>query len=133
MADRAYIEDRAWQDVGGNVDAMVRLRDNGDGTYSVAVYDMATQNTATNLSGSGTTVVKSGSGVLVAIVFNKCVLSSVVTIYDNTAASGTKIGTITMPAVTLLANQLQLPYSCAFTNGLTVVKSTTDDITVIWR
>ena len=84
-----------------------------------------------NIAGAATTVVRTGGGVLVAIVCNKAVLSGVITIYDNTAASGTKIATITHPG-TLLANQYDLFYQAAFGTGLTVVTSAADDITVIY-
>jgi len=50
-----------------------------------------------NIAGAATTVVKSGKGRLVTINVNKTIASSTITIYDNTAASGTKIATITNP------------------------------------
>jgi hypothetical protein len=86
---------------------------------------------ATNINTATTTVVKSGSGILKKIIVNKLVALGVVTIYDNTAASGTKIATITSPA-TLLASQLQLDYGIRFQLGLTIVTSSTDDITVVF-
>lgn len=85
-----------------------------------------------NILTATTTVVRSGAGRLVSIVVNKAVASGVITIYDNTAGSGTKIGIITHPA-TLLATQYDLEYNCRFTTGLTIVTSSTDDITVIWN
>lgn len=86
----------------------------------------------TNIAGAATTVVRTGSGVLKGIVVNKAVLSGVITVYDNTAASGTKIATITNPA-TLLHSQISLDYGeVAFNTGLTIVTSAADDITVIW-
>lgn len=85
----------------------------------------------TNIVSATTTTVKSGSGTLHRIIFNKKVASGVVTMYDNTAASGAKIGTITNPA-TLLDNAQELTYSVGFTNGLTIVTSAADDITVVW-
>lgn len=86
------------------------------------------QNVATNT----TTTVRTGAGVLHSIAVNKAVANGVITIYDNTAASGTKIGTITNPA-TLLDSAQTFEYGCGFTTGLTIVTSSTDDITVIWR
>ena len=86
---------------------------------------------ATNIAGAATTVVNTGRGILQSIVVNKAVASGVITIYDNTAASGTKIATITHPG-TLLANNYDLYYGAYFATGLTVVTSSTDDITVIW-
>ena len=85
-----------------------------------------------NVAGAATTVCTGNPGILDRIVVNKAVASGVITIYDNTAASGTKIGTITHPA-TLLQNQYALEYGCRFMTGLTVVTSSTDDITVVWR
>ena len=84
-----------------------------------------------NIASATTTTVKSGPGALVAIIVNKAVASSTITIYDNTAGSGTKIGTITNPG-TLLKNQYDQPYLCQFATGLTIVTSGADDITVIF-
>lgn len=85
-----------------------------------------------NIAGAATTTVRTGKGVLKAIVVNKAIANGVITVYDNTAASGTKIATITNPA-TLLHSQISLDYGeAAFTTGLTIVTSAADDITVIW-
>lgn len=82
------------------------------------------------LAAPTTTVVKGSAGFLNKIIINKATALGVITIYDNTAASGTLIGTITMPA-TLLANQIVLNFDIAFTTGLTIVTSTAaQDITV---
>ena len=79
-----------------------------------------------------TTVVKEGPGLLHSIVFNKLAANGVITIYDNTAASGTVIATITSPA-TLLSNQGTLLYDLEFKTGLTIVTSTAaQDITVTY-
>ena len=51
-----------------------------------------------NITTDATTVVKYGSGVLHTITFNNPVATETVTIYDNTAGSGAKIGEITVPA-----------------------------------
>lgn len=86
----------------------------------------------TNVLTATTTVAKSGSGYLKRIVINKPVASGVITVYDNTAASGTKIATITHPA-TLLQGEINLEYDVRFVTGLTVVTSSTDDITLVWK
>lgn len=86
---------------------------------------------ATNIAGAATTVIKTGSGVLKGIVVNKAVANGVITVYDNTAGSGTKIATITNPA-TLLHSQVSLDFNCKFSTGLTIVTSAADDITVTW-
>lgn len=85
-----------------------------------------------NIAGAATTVVRSGKGRLVAIHCNKAIALGVITIYDNTAASGTKIATITNPAA-LLTSQYQFEYNCEFNTGLTIVTSLADDITVIYE
>ena len=77
-----------------------------------------------------TTVVKSGAGVLHTITFNKPVATAVVTIYDNTATSGTIIGTITIPASPM---PVTLTYDAYFGTGLTLTTATAaQDITVTY-
>ena len=77
-----------------------------------------------------TTVVKSGSGALHTITFNKPVATGVVTIYDNTAGSGTVIGTITVPSSPM---PVTLTYDLIFSTGLTIVTATAaQDITVTY-
>jgi hypothetical protein len=46
-------------------------------------------------------------------------------------ATGTKLATITNPAV-LLQSQLPLAFNCKFDTGLTIVTSAADDITVMY-
>jgi hypothetical protein len=79
-----------------------------------------------NITSATTTVVKAGPGQLHFIVVNTPGTTNTVTIYDNTAASGTKIGTITAAA------QGSVRYECDFTTGLTVVTGATSDITVVY-
>lgn len=81
----------------------------------------------TNITTATTTVVKTGPGVFVSIVIN-ATTSGTITIYDNTAASGTKIGTIAASALT----GTTFGFLCQFTTGLTVVTSAADNITVVW-
>lgn len=87
-----------------------------------------------NIAGAATYIVKAAPGMLAGITVNKAVLSGVITIYDNaSAASGTKIGTITHPA-TLLATQYWLDFKdLNFALGLTIQTSAADDITVVFR
>lgn len=86
----------------------------------------------TNISTATTTVVKSGAGFLHLIVIGKHVASNAITIYDNTAASGTKISTIT-PGTLLTDPPIQATYDVVFSTGLTVVTAGASDITVSWR
>lgn len=85
-----------------------------------------------NITTATTTTVKIGPGVLLAIVVNKAIAASTYTIYDSASATGTKIGTVTLPG-SLTANQFAIPYLAQFTTGLTIVTSSTDDITVIYK
>lgn len=80
------------------------------------------------LAAPTTTVVKGDSGILHTITFNKPVATTVLTVYDNTAASGTVIATITVPASPM---PVTLKYDVAFGTGLTIVSATAaSDITV---
>lgn len=93
-----------------------------------------------NISANATTTVKSGSGVLVGIVINNpakiTVADLTLTIYDNTAASGTKLGTLTVPYNATAAMPFKIPYALAFVTGLTIVTAgptVAADITVEYR
>ena len=85
-----------------------------------------------NITSATTTVVKTGTGALMGVIVNAAVASGTITIYDNTAGSGTTIATITYPA-TLLANHNVFPYFCKFTTGLTIVTTGTANITVVYK
>lgn len=88
----------------------------------------------TNITTGTTTTVKSGAGVIEAIVVNTLVASATITVYDNTAGSGTKIGTFTLPSTITGDDPVPIPYDgLAFTTGLTLVTSGATDITVVWR
>lgn len=84
-----------------------------------------------NITTSTTTTVKSGAGVLHLVNVNTLgTIASTVTIYDNTAGSGTKIATIN--SLTLSG---PFQYDIAFSTGLTLVTTGTvaPDITVSYR
>lgn len=75
-----------------------------------------------------TTVVKTGAGILHTVTLNKPTATAVITIYDNTAASGTVLGTITVPAS---PQPVTLTYDITFSTGLTITTATAaSDITV---
>ena len=75
-----------------------------------------------------TTVVKTGAGILHSIAINTPTATAVITIYDNTAASGTKIGTYTIAASPSPSSVI---YDVAFSTGLTITTATAaSDITV---
>jgi hypothetical protein len=93
----------------------------------VAAYNEAPWKYA-NITGDTTTSLKSGVGILHSITINNPISASVITIYDNTTATGTKIGTITVPSS---ANPVTLTYDVGFGTGLTILTSTAaSDITV---
>lgn len=98
-----------------------------------------------NITTNATTVVKSGVGVFYGFTVNNngFTTAGTITIYDNTSAAGTKIGTWTIPVqppgTTLLATTFFPPalmLNAAFSTGLTFVTATTApaaDITVLYR
>lgn len=83
--------------------------------------------TATNITSATTTTVKSGRGNLGRIVVNTTAAGSI-TIYDNTAASGTKIGTLKASIA-----EGTYTFECRFLVGLTIVTAGASDITVTWE
>jgi hypothetical protein len=94
---------------------------------------MADGTTYTHVSTATTTTVKSGAGFLHALTINTYVASATITIYDNTAASGTKIATITLPSTITGDAPITLTYDLVFSTGLTIVTSGATDITVSSR
>ena len=83
-----------------------------------------------NITTDATTTIKSVPGVLHTICINTPAATGTITIYDNTAASGTKIGTITSFASTTPC----FIYDVQFWTGLTIVTATaTPDVTVSFR
>lgn len=91
--------------------------------------DLAQASTYTNITGNATTTVKTGSGVLTGLLIGDNTTNGTVTVYDNTAGSGTKIlGPIQIgtPSGGLLSTSGQqgpvfLPVYIPFTTGCTVV------------
>lgn len=101
------------------------------GTFPVQVSGHSFLNIT--LAAPTTTVVKSGAGVLHTITVNKTTALGVIQCFDNTAASGTVIATITQPAA-VLASNVSLVYDAGFATGLTCLTSTAaQDITVSYR
>ena len=98
-----------------------------------------------NITTNTTTTVKTGSGVFKGFTVNNngFTVAGTITIYDNTAGSGTKIGTwvvpIQPPGTALLATpalQGIIELNLAFSIGLTIVTALTTpaaDITVAYR
>jgi len=88
-------------------------------------------NLYSNIVGNTTRVVKTGPGILKAIVGNLLQGASVVNVYDNTAGSGTLIATIQSANTT----PVSLNYNVAFTTGLTIVTtgSNNTNLTIVYQ
>lgn len=83
-----------------------------------------------NITTAATTVVKTGSGTLRRVVVGNPSAGGTISIFDNTAGSGTSIGIIAIPGAT--NSPFQLEYGLEFSTGLTVVTSTANNVTVIF-
>ncbi len=84
-----------------------------------------------NIATAATTVVKASAGRLIALIVNTPVASGVIKLYDNTAGSGTVIGTVTYPATLLTDGPIAMFIGGGkFGTGLTIVTTGVMDITV---
>jgi hypothetical protein len=82
------------------------------------------------IAGAATTQVKTGRGRLRRIVLNKPVASSTIKIIDGTSGTTANVATITN---TTDVKPYFLDYNKIFMNGLRIVTSGADDITVIYE
>lgn len=78
---------------------------------------------------AATTVLKYGAGTLHRITLNNPT-GTLITIYDNTAGSGTVLAVIVTPAQ---ANPVTLDYNIPFSTGLAVVSTGTWDFTLAYE
>lgn len=85
------------------------------------------------ISSATTTTPKSGPGVFHGIIINKAVAAGTITIYDNTAASGTVIGVITFGAALLSDPPIDALFDAQISTGITIVTSAAFDITVLYN
>ena len=81
------------------------------------------------ISTATTTILKYGNGSLHKVIVNNPT-NNTITIYDNTAASGTIIALIN-PGAT--ATPFVLDYHLSFGNGLTIVTAGTPDLTIVYE
>lgn len=87
-----------------------------------------------NITSTATTTIRSGQGVLHEICINKYGVSGTIAVYDNTAGSGTLIGTITDTATVTSEAPTCVMHDIAFRTGLTIVTGTAaPDITVVYQ
>lgn len=113
---------------GSNIVGKVGIDQTTNGTTNAVAL---TGYSFANITTSTTTTVKSGSGVLHAVIVNtKGTVASTTTIYDNTAGSGTIIGII--DSLTLAGT---FQFDINFATGLTLVTTGTvaPNITVSYR
>ncbi len=99
---------------------------------NLSVYrlgSLITQPIYGRITTAATTTFKLGPGLLHRITLNNPT-GTLITIYDNTAGSGTTIAVINTPAQ---ANPVTLEYGTQFSNGLTVVSTGTWDATIIFE
>lgn len=88
-----------------------------------------TQNVYFHGTTAATTVLKYGPGTLHRMTLNNPG-GTLITLYDNTAGSGTVIAVINTPST---ANPVTLTYEIEFNIGLTVVSTGTWDFTIIYQ
>lgn len=82
------------------------------------------------ISGAGTTVCKYSPGRLHKLIINDGASGSSITLYDNTAGSGTTICAINTAS---LATPVELNFGCPFSIGLTIVVVNAVNFTVIYE
>jgi len=88
-----------------------------------------TESKSVHLTTAATTVCKIGAGTLHRIVVNNAG-GTLITVYDNTAGSGTVLAVINTPAT---ANCVTLEYGIPFFIGLTIVTTGTWDLSVCYE
>ena len=82
---------------------------------------------------SATTLV-TGAGILHAIIINTPIASATITVYDNTAASGTKMLLITLPAALLSSGPEEIILDSKFSTGLDITTTGTNfDVTFVYE
>lgn len=98
-------------------------------TTAAKLTTLEAGNSFVNITTATTTAVKASGGVLERIIVNTAGAGSTLTIYNNTAGSGAKVGTMTTAA------QCSQTFNVACSTGITVVTAsgTPADITVVYR
>lgn len=86
--------------------------------------------TFTNITSATTTQVKNGRGILKRVVVNVPVSTGTISIYDAQSATTAPIAIITS---TTDLKPFYLDYDTRFSNGLNVVTTQAQNITIIWE
>lgn len=81
-----------------------------------------------HLATAATTQVKTGPGMLHAIIVNTPISAGTIKLIDNTTGSTVNIGTMTHSGTI----PYQLTYDLAFSTGLRIIASGNDDFTVVY-
>lgn len=92
-----------------------------------AITNYPVSSSSTYIATATTTVVKTGAGHLAHIVVGETAAGAI-TIYDNTAASGTILAVLKASIV-----EGTYEFNVAFATGLTIVTAAVSKITVVWR
>lgn len=124
MADRTVYGDR------GNSGLPMMYRDIFNDGTAFALTVMPCAYLFRNITGTGTTVVKNAPGILKAVIVNGLgTVASACTIYNNTAGSGTKVGTIN--TLSLSGN---FDYDVWMDTGITIVTTgiLAPDLTIVY-
>ena len=103
------------------------------GLYIARQGELVTNPTLKAVSGTSTTICKYGAGILKGAIFGNVTANSVITIYDNTAASGTVIfasGSMEKKVNPFHVDFFELPFSI----GLTLLIATQDsNVTLVYE
>lgn len=94
---------------------------------TVGVMKVEERFSYSNITSATTTTVKSGAGFVHAITVNTTAAGTI-TVYDNTAGSGTKIATFKASVV-----EQTFFLNASFGTGLTIVTAAASDVTVSYR
>ena len=98
---------------------------NVEGTVTIGGYNY------TNMTSQTTTLIKTGAGLLHAVVVNKPVAAGTIEL-DDALTHTNPFGTITIPATA--TNPFSLVYDVQFSTGLSITTAgATQDITLVWR
>jgi len=92
-----------------------------------SITNYPVSSSSTYIATATTTVVKTGAGHLARIVVGETAAGAI-TIYDNTAASGTILGVLKASIV-----EDTYEFNIAFATGLTIVTAAASKVTVVWR
>jgi hypothetical protein len=87
-----------------------------------------------NITTQTTTLIKTGAGILHAIIINSHAASATIEMDDALSHTTPKIGTITLPGTITSAIPISLEYDIKFSTGLSITTGTANaDITVVWK